>query len=805
MSPQELDGLIAAHFAGTLDAGEQKLLGDALLADESARRRFVELADQEAALRTLKAAERQALAVGRKEAQEAQRNTGAPSVPSASTPCASCASLRQSPRPSPPAPRRSGWLLPAAAAAALIVVSGLFASGILPSGNVKIRDFDNTSGKVVVEKLSDGTRLAIAPGAKLVATGRDQARRVRQLIRLEAGEVEVRAPKASTGEVACRVETPEGLWVETVGTVFSVTRAWENEKGERNVDKSKLTGVLTAVLLVAVSEGEVRTGNAIAEETRVAAGNAPAVVAEVRRIPKDYFSASCQKSPLVFVGKVVKADLAAKLWSGYALITSEVSYEVEKVLKGTAGKEVTIKVAILMPSPLMAKNAEGQKVPALDPRLFAVGERHVVCVDPPIPGQDEGHLVGEKIWAATEGNLRIATEVSGQTGLSWGQAANGLRLGVKLAAPAARVESGKTIALATRLENVDGEKVVAVWSRSCSWGHGLLTSIFTEAGTGKQHKFVEPVGSWRRNVPDLQSLKPGEAQETGLTDAAFGATLPPGKYRLVVTYANADNGAAVMKARAAWTGEVSSGPVEIEIVAPGGAKAPDGGAGWLELLDDQPAYKDKPGDEQVFKGRLDILRPITELDGFAYRLFTPDGGGFTLGVGITEALEKLRDAELKAGRPAEVEVRGKPEKNVRLYKGEGGTGTVLWPGVIRLAAAPNFSSKCERPGDEVVAEVVGGALVLTVTSPGGIGSAEVKPDKGEWPKKVAVRLLLKGLEGFSAECGGKKLSGFINSSGAKGGELAAEKKGDVIEVALPEGFAAGKDAVLKLSWVDFYR
>jgi hypothetical protein len=242
---------------------------------------------------------------------------------------------------------------------------------------------------------------------------------------------------------------------------------------------------------------------------------------------------------------------------------------------------------------------------------------------------------------------------------------------------------------------------------------------------------------------------------------------------------------------------------------PGQAGEPAGD--WIQLLADQPAYHAKPGEEQVFTGRLNRLRPITELQNFAYEL-APGGGTkerFTLGVGLLPALEKLNDAALEAGGAPVVQVRGKVEKDVQLYKGDGGKGVILWPAAIRLVAgpgaAPGFSAKCQRPDDTVVAAVAGGMLVLTVTSPGGIGFAEVKPEKGEWPKKVTVRLALKGLEGFSAECGGKKLSGSINSSGDRGGDLAAEKKGDYIEVALPEGFAAGADAGIKLSWVDFYR
>ena len=95
---------------------------------------------------------------------------------------------------------------------------------------------------------------------------------MRQVIRLEEGEVTVHAPKAHEGEIACRVETEDGLWVETLGTVFRVSRIYENEQGETSVQRSRLAGFVTAALVVAVLEGEVRTGNAQAAKVNVAAG-----------------------------------------------------------------------------------------------------------------------------------------------------------------------------------------------------------------------------------------------------------------------------------------------------------------------------------------------------------------------------------------------------------------------------------------------------------------------------------------------------------------------------------------------------
>jgi len=345
MNAQELDALLAGHFAGELSAEEQKLLADALLADESARRRLVEFADQEAALRVLMPGRAEAGRVaGATGAAPRATNRPGPERADSGGPSALPTSDRRAPTT---AVKRGwfGWVAAGVAAAALVLVSFLFVSGILPSSSLTLKSFNNTSGAVVEKTLADGTRLVIAPGAKLAAAGRDQSRNIRQLIRLESGEVEVRAPKAPKGEAACRIETVEGLWVETVGTTFKVARTYENEKGERDMDKTKLAGVvITAVLLVAVIEGEVRTGNALAEEQRIAAGGKGVVKAG-----KDGGKQEQQDERIALdkVPEVVK-NAALKAVPGLTLTAAEketkgsaVTYE----LKGTAnGKtyEVTV-------------------------------------------------------------------------------------------------------------------------------------------------------------------------------------------------------------------------------------------------------------------------------------------------------------------------------------------------------------------------------------------------------------------------------------------------------------------------------
>ncbi len=180
----------------------------------------------------------------------------------------------------PPRPlrgrRRSRWsrasgALAAAAALAVLTISFLYATNIL-RGEYSSVLLVNVGRDVRTARLPDGTVVRIFPGSRAEARGRDDARSLRQLIMLDRGEIEIYAPSAPKNQTACRVETPEGFWVETVGTRFRVTRTFEDDRGERSMNKRKLTGAVVGVLLVAVLEGEVRTGGGHAGERRVSAG-----------------------------------------------------------------------------------------------------------------------------------------------------------------------------------------------------------------------------------------------------------------------------------------------------------------------------------------------------------------------------------------------------------------------------------------------------------------------------------------------------------------------------------------------------
>ncbi len=263
MNEARLLDLIDAHFDDCLDDAGRAGLEAALAASPEARRVYWDCAGGHALLRELLTEER-----GR-----CQAGDGA------------SASRRGAPVRS----RRSRLVLTvaAAAAAALLAVAGLrLASNSSASRSAGPVAIANGTAAPLVRELADGTRLTLSPGARLVALGPDAARGVRQLIRLESRGVEIAAPPAPAGETACRVETPEGLWVETRGTTFRVERSFVDASGARSPTASASGAAMAALLLVTVSEGEVSAGRGeIAEaEVEVGAGGS----AELRAITEHF-------------------------------------------------------------------------------------------------------------------------------------------------------------------------------------------------------------------------------------------------------------------------------------------------------------------------------------------------------------------------------------------------------------------------------------------------------------------------------------------------------------------------------------
>lgn len=112
--------------------------------------------------------------------------------------------------------------------------------------------------------------------------------------------------------------------------------------------------------------------------------------------------------------------------------------------------------------------------------------------------------------------------------------------------------------------------------------------------------------------------------------------------------------------------------------------------------------------------------------------------------------------------------------------------------------------------------------IISVESPSGIGRAEIKPAGGKWPKRIALSLRLKDLEGFYAEHDGLRIQTSLKhekpevsvpASGAERKAIPAEERhriaikrvGDHIEVELPTVLFSEGVKSIRLQWIDYYR
>ena len=73
-------------------------------------------------------------------------------------------------------------------------------------------------------------------------------------------------------------------------------------------------------------------------------------------------------------------------------------------------------------------------------------------------------------------------------------------------------------------------------------------------------------------------------------------------------------------------------------------------------------------------------------------------------------------------------------------------------------AAPTFTTKAAKVGDDCKADVGKDGVVFTVASKTGIGKASMTLDSGKWPAKITVRFLnLPSLEQLKVLAGRAKL------------------------------------------------
>jgi hypothetical protein len=149
-----------------------------------------------------------------------------------------------------------------------------------------------------------------------------------------------------------------------------------------------------------------------------------------------------------------------------------------------------------------------------------------------------------------------------------------------------------------------------------------------------------------------------------------------------------------------------------------------------------------------------------------------------------------------------------------------------------------FRVTTRKPDDRVMVSGQGERVVLTVTSPSGIGGSKVANEGERWPGKIILRLRLRGLERLQVGNGKELLTASVSSNGDHQVILSLEAEGKaevpidrtspfwtelrildafghpareipledgVFEVALPPALFASNPATITLDWIDFYR
>jgi alkaline phosphatase D len=156
---------------------------------------------------------------------------------------------------------------------------------------------------------------------------------------------------------------------------------------------------------------------------------------------------------------------------------------------------------------------------------------------------------------------------------------------------------------------------------------------------------------------------------------------------------------------------------------------------------------------------------------------------------------------------------------------------------IKLENGPKFNFDYREKGphgspNSIEAVVKDSAVAFEVKSGFGIGSGKIRVSEGNWPKKVVVRLHLKGLEGFSVSNGKKILEGFHmsnKSNDARKEELKIrmlDAEGKTVEgkyllkslgpnkfkriegyyeATIPKSLLTEYTKEIEIRWVDFYR
>ncbi len=153
---------------------------------------------------------------------------------------------------------------------------------------------------------------------------------------------------------------------------------------------------------------------------------------------------------------------------------------------------------------------------------------------------------------------------------------------------------------------------------------------------------------------------------------------------------------------------------------------------------------------------------------------------------------------------------------------------------------PSLTATSLKGDPQIAFNVTEELLLVDITSPTGIGSAEIAKPSGQWPAKIVLRFHLSSLEDLKFHYGDTALEVHVSSHGANLVSEAVTKNGTTrplapgqlldaqywmgvqivgadgapatvpvknghIDVTVPPDFFRSKETKFTVEWIDFYR
>ncbi|MBY0524276.1 MAG: RNA polymerase sigma factor [Gemmataceae bacterium] len=111
-------------------------------------------------------------------------------------------------------------------------------------------------------------------------------------------------------------------------------------------------------------------------------------------LDKQALVAAYAQADVVFIGRVVEADLTAAAWPGFVgMFAKKVVYEVTAPLKGKTEKQTSVHYLISGEYGYLLREDGGERAPQLDGKRFARGSKHLVCVQKEANDKDKYSVV----------------------------------------------------------------------------------------------------------------------------------------------------------------------------------------------------------------------------------------------------------------------------------------------------------------------------------------------------------------------------------------------------------------------------